>query len=314
MRLTTGFFAAMLGVAACSDGTAPDLASGPVTVVYTDASGNASVVRSGGDPEAINVLDATTLFASSSGAVVGYKDGRISVFRFTDPVARSFEERQESAGLITRGAVSPNGRRLAYATALNTDVFLHTVDMTSGARDSVNVAHKDELLAGPQIIFSVPVWSPGGDTVAFLLPNSIGMQILLYEHSTRRLEQKVMTVPVSTFYEPLYGHPRWTPDGTIRFLVRRKDLGVLHDTLAVVRVYPREVFPHSELMYSAVSPDSLSMMDAFSYSFSADGKTLAFGMATGSKTAIMVMRQGRPTLETLLYEDGPAPTELLLVP
>jgi hypothetical protein len=314
VRLTTGFLALTIGVIACSDGTAPRVTASPVTVVYTDALGHASVVRSGGTPETISALDATSLFASSSGAVLAYKNGRISVFRFSDPVARPFEERQESGALVTRGAVSPDGHLLAYATALDTNVFIHTVDITTGARDSVNVAHRDDLLAGPQIIFSVPVWSPSGDTVAFLLPNNVGMQILLYEHSSRRLEQKVMTVPVSTYYEPLAGHPRWTPDGTIRFLVRRKYLDALHDTLAVVRVYPREVFPHSELLYTAVAPDSLSMMDAFSYSFSADGKTLAFAMFTGDKTAIMVMRQGRPVLETLLYDDGPAPTDVLLVP
>ena len=314
MRLTIGILAIPLAIVACSDGTAPNPSADAVTVVYTDAAGHASVIRTGDAPVAVTALDATSLFASARGAVIGYKGGRISVFRFTDPVARPFEDRQESGGLVTRGAVSPDGRQLAYATALNSDVFLHTVDMSTGARDSVNVAHRDDLLAGPQIIFSVPVWSPGGDTVAFLLPNVVGMQILLYEHATGRLEQKVMTVPTSTLYQPLAGHPRWTGDGTIRFLVRRKNINVLHDTLAVVRVYPREVVPHSELMYDAVAPDSLPMMETFSYSFSADGKTLAFAMSTGSQTAIMLMRAGRPVLETLLYDDGPSPTDVLLVP
>ena len=313
MRIGTGIFAALLGIAACKDGTGPRVLAGPVTVVFTDSTGHASVMRSDSAPVSISSLDMTELFASSTDAVLGYKLGRLSIFRFSDPVPRPFEDRQESAALITRGALSADGKRLAYATGINSDIFLHTVDITTGARDSINVANKG-LDAAPQIIFSVPIWSPNSENVAFLLPNFLGMQILLYERSTRRLEVKPIAIPSSTFFEVLDGRPQWSSNGTIRFLARRKEDGIMLDTLVVLQIDPKQPLPQSAIAYKAVPPDSLAITGAWSYSFSRDGKTAAFGMSTGGRAATMVMRQGRSVLETLLYADGAAPADLVLIP
>ena len=313
MRVARAWLVVLFGVAACGDGNGPNVASEAVTVVYTDASGHASVVRSGSAPEPLSALDTASLFASTTGGVFRFKNGRISVFRFADPVLRSFEDRQESAALITRGAVSRDGHLLAYATQLNADVYLHVVDIASGARDSINVSNKG-IEAAPQIIFSVPVWSPDADSVAFLLPNDLGMQLFLYERASRRLEVKVLKVPTTTYFEPLQGFPSWASDGAIRFLTRRKEGTVMLDTLVVLRVNPREGFPQAVVAYRAVPPDSLPMSDAWASSFTPDGRSVAFVMATGAKTAVMVMRQGKAQFETLAYGTGVAPADLLLVP
>lgn len=315
MRKSLPILVAVLAGAACSDGTGPRAVGAPATVIFSDSLGRVSVVRSGGAPTAISSLDTTILFATTKGGVLGLKFGRLYRFQLSDPTPRPFEAFGDLWALMTRGAVSPDGRRLAYGSQTDAGVFIHALELANGDHDSVNVSAREDILAAPQIIYSYPIWSPSGDSVAFLLPNVLGMQILLYERSTQRVEVKVMAVPTSTYFHVLDGWPRWTTDGTIRFLTRRMEVDPwrLLDTLVVLQVHPRDAFPYSEVVSRAASPDSMPMSDPWSYSFSADGKTVAFGMSTNGRAAIMVMRQGRRVLEPLLYRAG-GPRSLVLVP
>jgi len=315
MRNALLILAAVFVGAACSDGTGPGIRPPAATVIFADSLGHVSMVRSGGAPAALRSLDTTTLFATTTGGVIGLKFGQLYSFRLSDPIPRPFESLNNLWSLMTRGAVSPDGKRLAYGSANDAAVFLHTIELESGTHDSVNLSSREEILAAPQIIYSYPIWSPSGDWVAFLLPNVVGIQILLYERLTRRVEVKPMAVPTSTYFHVLDGWPRWTEDGAIRFLTRRMEVEPwrLLDTLVVLQVHPRDDLPFSEVVARAVAPDSLPMSDPWSYSFSADGKTIAFGMSTNGRAAIMVMRQGQRELETLLYGPG-GPRSLVLVP
>ncbi len=82
---------------------------------------------------AIPALDTTRLFAALTDAIVTSSRSRFSIFRFGDPELRLIGDRIEPGGLITLGAVSRDGRQLAYASALNPDVFPYTVDLSTGA-------------------------------------------------------------------------------------------------------------------------------------------------------------------------------------
>ena len=316
MRRVSSLAAMMVIAMACSDSNAPKRGGQAVDVVYTDASGRAKLVHTGSDPVPVPALDTTELFAPITDGMVTFSRSRFSIFRFSTPGLSPIEDRLERGVMVTPGAVSKDGRRLAYASAINSDVFVHTMDLTTGQRDSLNVALRTDLPAAPQIIYSVPVWSPSGDSVAFLLPNVLGMQLFIYERASQRVEVKVMQVPTSTYFRVLEGRPHWASDGTIRFLTQRTELEPyrLLDTLAVLRVYAREPMPHSDVEARATPPDTLSMDDVWSYSFSADGKSVAFGMASGTRSAIMVMHRGLPTLETLVYSEGARPMSVVLVP
>lgn len=316
MRRLFGFITIVAGTVACSDSTAPKQSAPRVEVVFSDAAGKAHLLTTGGSPTAVPALDTTELFAPLADGMVTFSRSRFSIFHFATLALTPLEERVERGVMVTPGAVSKDGRRLAYASAVNSDVFLHTVDLTTGVRDSLNVALRTDLPAATQIIYNVPVWSPSGDSVAFLLPNVLGMQLLIYERASKRLEVKVMQVQTSTYFKLLEGRPHWSADGTIRFLTQRTELEPyrLLDTLAVVRVYPRESLPHSEVEARAVPPDSLSMDAVFSYSFSADGRSVAFGMSSEGRVAIMAMHRGLPDLQTLLYSETIRPLSIVLVP
>ena len=316
MRHMLGFVAIITIAAGCRDSVAPKVGGAPVEVVFSDASGRASVVKTGFAPIPVPDLDTTELFAPLADGMVTFSRARFSIFRFSTPGLTPLEERVEPAAILTPGAVSRDGRRLAYASALDSDVFLHVVDMVTGERDSLNVVTRTDLPAAPQIIYNVPIWSPSGDSVAFLLPNVLGMQILIYERASRRLEVKVMAVPTSTYFRLLEGRPHWSSSGTIRFLTQRTELEPyrLLDTLAVLRVDPRLSMPRTEVESRAVPPDSMSMDAVWSYSFNADGSATAFGMTSETRSAIMVMRKEKGTLETLLYSPSVRPMSIVVLP
>lgn len=320
MRNAFFCLSAVVLMAACTDGTSPD-APRAATVLYTDSTGRVSLVRSGEGSIPVRSMDTTQLFASAPGGVIGLKFGNLYRFTLIDQVPRRVETVQNLWALMTRGAVSPDGKRIAYASATTTIsstqpvIFVHSIDLETGKHDSANVSSRTDIPAAPQIIYSYPIWSPSGDSVAFLLPNVLGIQLLIYERTSQRIEVKPMAVPSATYYHVLDGWPRWTPDGNIRFLTRRMLVEPyrLLDTLVVLQVSARDDMPHSSVVTRAVAPDSLPMGDPWSYSFSADGKTIAFGMSTNGRAAIMVMRQGVRRLETLLYRSG-GPRSVVLIP
>jgi hypothetical protein len=320
MRNALFCLTAVVCTSACSDGTGPRTPRA-ATVLYTDSSGHVSMVRSGEASVAVSSMDTTQLFASAPGGVIGLKFGKLYRFTLLDPVPRRVEAIENLWALMTRGAVSPDGKRIAYASAVTYStgidpvISVHTIELETGEHDSTNVSTRTDVAAGPQIIYSYPVWSPSGDSVAFLLPNMLGMQLLIYERTSQRIEVKPMAVPTSTTYHVLDGWPRWTRDGNIRFLTRRMLVAPyrLLDTLVVLQVGAREEVPHYSIVSRAIAPDSLLMSDPWSYSFSADGRTVAFAMSTGGRAAIMVMRQGDRRLETLSYQTR-GPRSVILVP
>ena len=316
MRHLIGFAAVFTVTVACSDGTGPSRASAPITVLFNDSSGHSSVVRSGESPTVVPALDTTVFFAPMSGGVVTFSRSRFSIYRFSEAQLTPLESRVEGSGLVTPGAVSRDGRRLAYAAAVGFDRYLHTVDLTTGVRDSVNTAGRDDLGAGDQIALSVPIWSPSGDSVAFLLPNILGMQIIIYERTSKRLQQKVLAIPSASYFQMQQGRPHWASDGTIRILARRSEVEPYRvlDTLVVLKIFAREAMPHVDIVSRAVAPSDMTMGAIWSYSFSADSKSVAFGMSSGGKASIMVMRQGQIQLEKLVSGAGERPRDMVVIP
>jgi hypothetical protein len=210
-------------------------------------------------------------------------------------------------------ALSPDGARLAYPSAIGFDVYLFAVNLVTLRRDSIDVSGRADLVAGPQIEFSTPVYSPSGDSIVFILPNPVTVQMVIYEVPTRRLEQHVLLVPVSTQYALLRGWPRWADDGSLRLLARERTRTGLGDSLFVVKVFPRQRDRSAEIAYRAALPDSLRGAEVGSYSFDASGDIAVFTLRTAAgRRGIFALRAGQSTLETLLYDASVRPVTALV--
>jgi hypothetical protein len=215
---------------------------------------------------------------------------------------------------IAGGATSPDGRTLAFAQqSPGAHVFLHLLDLTTGERDSAKVSGRLDVPAAAQILGRRPVWSPSGDTVAFVLPNSIGVQLFLYEVPTGRIEFFAVPVAVSTYARPLDGWPYWDENGSLHFVAWRFDDTTPTDTLVVLRVFPRDRDRRAELVYSAHT-DSLRIQGGSSYSFSADGRTVALSVHVGGRTGIFLMLRGNRRLLPVIYGPTRSPVQPLLIP
>ena len=310
--LRIGTLALLAG--ACGDGTGPGTPP-PIAVAFLDAQGFLNVVRSG-EPRVATTVGGAIPYASTRGAVALHGTGALRLYHVADgavdtlPVPRF--------GYRTAGAISPDGLRLAYATRVSTattsDVYLVIVDLGSGAADSVRVTGREEVPAAAQIEFSTPIYSASGDSIAFLLPNAIGMQLFLYEVPTGRMEQLLLRVQTSTYFQPLAGWPRWTSAGQIRFLTRLRILGELTDTLVVLEVSPRDPESFAHVAYQGEPPAGVDLDDPGAYSFDAGGRAVAFAVTTNEGPGLFVLREGQRTFETLLLEPGLTPRYPIVVP
>jgi hypothetical protein len=218
------------------------------------------------------------------------------------------------AAIQGTGALSPDGRRFAYVAVWNSAVFVETVDLETGRRDSIQVSDRAEAPAGAQAATSTPVFSPSGDSLAFLLPNPLTMQLLIYELPTRRLETFAVPLQVTTRYTPLRGTPRWTrADAAIRFLARGRTGSAFEDSLFVLKVFPREHGRVAEVAFAAPLPDTTRAIDLREFSFDETGETVAF-IAETTRPAIHFLRRGAAATQPLLDEPGQFPRAALLVP
>ncbi|MFN2397698.1 MAG: hypothetical protein ABR543_03485 [Gemmatimonadaceae bacterium] len=308
-------------VIACSDSSGPRADSSELDVVFLDGGARLNTLHSG-DPPAITGLKNALPFASTNRAVLLLTESGSGPSKVRRLNLFHLDGRLDSLAIpiphiTTAGAISPDGSRLAFASAVFgtiDKVFLHTVHLSTMARDSLDVSDRDDAPAAPFIIFSTPVFSPSGDSVAFLLPNSIGVQVLLYEVSSKRIEVFPVPVPVTTFARLLPGWPRWTRAEGIRFLARRFSGNNGTDTLVVMSVNPRQRQSHAQILYRASTPDSLPIQDAAIYSFDARGESVAFGMQSNGRTGVFAIREGTGIVEPLLYDRAVSPSLPLIVP
>ncbi len=296
---------------ACSDSSGPEAESDPIlNVAFVDDDAQLTVVRTGRGPVATAVHNVIP-FAAASGAVAYFTAGGLKLYHLdgrVDSLPVPF------SGAQTSGAISPDGSQLAYVNrGTRGQVFLHVIHIVTGQRDSIDTANRLDEPAASQIIFSTPVFSPTGDRIAFLLPNSLTVQLFLYEISTRRIEVFPVRVSVTLFAKVVAGWPRWTPDGSIRFLAWRLENGSLGDTLAVMRIFPESRDRQSEVIFAA-TPESLDIEGVGPYSFNARGDAVAFAMQSGGHVGIFSMSARSPHIRTLLFEPSTSPRYPLLIP
>ena len=305
-------FAALL--TACRDATSPPDDAGAVNVVFMDHLQRLNTVRSG-EIHHLTGVQAVVPFAAFPGAVAYFVKDSLQLYHLADGFVEKLPITRQPS-FTTAGAVAPDGERLAWASATDGRIFVHVVNVRSGVRDSVDITDREEAPAAAQAVFSVPVWSPSGDSVAFLLPNVLTVQLLIYEVRTHRLEVHPLPVAVSTLYRPLVGWPRWSPDASIRFLAqRRDDQGGLTDTLVVLRVFPRNIERTAEQLFKSTPPDGITIADAGAYSFDALGETVAFAVVAPTRqVGLFSFRRRDARFRTVMLDSLVRPTSPLLVP
>jgi hypothetical protein len=311
VRSARGGLVALLALAACDDGTGPPppppLA---VHVAYIESGEPAlQIVQEGKPPSTTSVQNAVP-FAAIEGGLVLARQGGLSLY-YLDGSSITVPAFIGSGA--PGGATSPDGKRLAYSQlAQGGDVFLHLVDLETAVHDSLLISGRQDVPAAVQILGKRPVWSPSGDTVAFVLPNPIGVQLFLYEVPTGRIEMFAVPVAVTTYARPLEGWPYWDEGGGVQFLAWRFTEDTPTDTLVVLRVFPRDRDRRAELVFGAYT-DSLPIEGGTSYSFSADGRTVGLSMRAAGRTGIFLMHRGEPFLTPVLYEPTRTPLQPLLI-
>jgi hypothetical protein len=302
----------MLALAACDDGTAPPPpVDEAIRIAYVESGlQTLQIVQEGMTPSATSVQNATP-FAAIEGGLVLARQGGLSLY-YLD--GSSITVPASTGNGVPGGAMSPDGTRLAYARRSNTGaVHLHFIEITGGTHDSLLVSGRQDVPAAVQIAGRRPSWSASGDSLAFVMPNPIGVQIFLYEVTSGRIEVFPVPVPVTTYVQPIEGWPYWHPDGSLHFVGWRTENSAPTDTLLVVRVFPRERARHFEVVFAAHT-DSLTLESATSYSFSPDGRTVALTLRADGRTGIFVMHRGEPLLTPVLYEAARTPGQTLLIP
>jgi hypothetical protein len=316
---------------ACQDAIAPDpggerAPKGAVNIAFVDSrlvlntlrSGSASIPTTLTDVQpfaathgALAFLARPTYRTETGGQLVLVDPGGLRLFHLT--TGRVDTLPVPYLNYHSAGAISPDGKQLAFVSVSTRDsVFIQTVELATGHRDSLNVTGLHE--AASQIAFSTPVYSPSGDSVAFLLPNPITVQLLIFEVRSRRVEVHPVQVRVTTTFSLLAGWPRWTSDAALRFVARGRSVSGLTDTLYVLKLFPRELQRPAEVGYSAAAPDSLPLTQVVAYSFDESGKVVAFQIASRGLRGLALIRAGEPIFQTLLYDRAIAPDSPVLVP
>jgi hypothetical protein len=279
-----------------------------IDVAFSDSSFHLSTVHTAGEPTPTGVEQPGFTFASTDRGVV-MLSGRLFV-RYQLNGESDILPVNPPGYQITAGAVSPDGTRMAYGALgkQGGDVFLYLANLVTGDRDSVDMSTLQSQPAAPQLIESTPVFSPSGDSVAFLLPNFIGVQVLIYEVNSKRVEVFAVPVATSTSVQLLPGWPRWTQDGEdsqLRFLAQRKlEDGTLTDTLMVMAVYPRNHLRPAERLYQAYSPDTLPLEDVRIYSFDRTGDVASFFLTSGTHKGVWAIASQTPKLQRIFEQTG----------
>lgn len=301
-------------LAACRDVTSPADDGGAVTVAFMDHLQRLNTVRSG-EMHRLTGVQSIVPFAAFPGAVAYFVRDSLQLYHLADGFVETLPITRQPS-FTTAGAVAPDGERLAWASGTEAGIFIHVVNVRSGVRDSVDITDRDDAPAALQAVFSLPVWSPSGDSVAFLLPNVLTVQLLIYEVRTNRLEVHPMPVAASTLYRPLVGWPRWSADASIRFLAQLRNAeGVLTDTLVVLRVFPRSIERPAEQMFRSVPPEGITITDVGAYSFDAPGETVAFALVTPTRqVGLFSFRRSDARFRTVMLDPLVRPTSPLLVP
>ena len=307
----------LAALAACgSDGpTGPRNDASSLQLAFVDNLFRLTLVRGGGVPVTTGVSGIVP-FAASDGMVAYWQNDTLRMFDASAGTTRATEAAGRPNNIAEVGALSPDGRTLAFTSGTaGAPIFIHVLNLETGARDSSNLALNTEPTTTLRIREAAPIYSPDGERVGFLLPTMLAMHFYAIEPFNWRAEQHLLWVATATTVEYVPGWPRWLPDGTVRFVARKRTVDAVPvDTMMILSVDPYHGDRGAFIEYEAPMPDTLSLDYPRGYSFTADGRTAAMTVTANGRDGVFLLRTGASRIEPLVFDAAQAPRYPIIVP
>jgi hypothetical protein len=308
--------AALAALPACrADGPTSPVEERAVQLAFVDNLFRLTLLESGGTPVTTSVSGIVP-FAATAGLLAYWQGDTLRLYDVPSGVSRPTAAVGAPATMALEGALSRDGRRVAFVSgAAGSQIFLHVVDLETGARDSADLVPRVEPTTTVRVLTAPPEFSPDGDRIGFLLPTLLAMHFFIVEPLNWRTEQHLLWIATSTTVQVIPGRPRWLTDGHVRFVARKRALDATPvDTMMLLSFDPDRGELGALIEHQAAMPDTLSLDQPRNYSLTADGRAAALTVTANGRDGIFLLREGHDTVEPLVFGASQMPRYPIIVP
>ena len=286
-----------------------------VQLAFVDNLFRLTLVQPGGAPVTTSVSGSVP-FAATDGLLAYWQGDTLRLYDVASGTSRATAAVGRPATMALDGALSRDGRRVAFVSgAAGSQIFIHVVDLETGARDSTDLVQRAEPTTTVRVLAATPEFSDDGDQIGFLLPTPIAMHFFIVEPFNWRTEQHLLWIATSTTVAVIPGRPRWLPDGQVRFVARKRALDTTPlDTMMILSFDPYRGEIGAFIEHEAAMPDTLSLDLPRNYSFTADGRAAALTVTANGRDGIFLLRERHDTVEPLVFGASQAPRYPIIVP
>lgn len=286
-----------------------------VQLAFVDNLFRLTLLESGGAPVTTSVSGIVP-FAATAGLLAYWQDDTLRLYDVASGASRATAAVGRPATMALEGALSRDGRRVAFVSgAAGREIFVHVIDLETGARDSADLVPRAEPTTTVRVLTATPEFSADGDQIGFLLPTLLAMHFFIVEPFNWRTELHLLWIPTSTTVEAIPGRPRWLADGQVRFVARKRTLDATPvDTMMILSFDPYRGEVGALIEHEAAMPDTLSLDLPRNYSFTADGRAAALTVTANGRDGIFLLRERHAVVEPLVFGASQTPRFPIIVP
>lgn len=286
-----------------------------VQLAFVDNLFRLTLLESGGVPVTTSVSGIVP-FAATAGLLAYWQGDTLRLYDVASAASRPTAAVGRPATMALEGALSRDGRRVSFVSgAAGRPIFVHVVDLETGARDSADLVQRAEPTTTLRVLAATPEFSADGDQIGFLLPTLLAMHFFIVEPFNWRTEQHLIWIATSTTVEVIPGRPRWLADGQVRFVARKRTVDATPvDTMMILSFDPYRGDVGAFIEHQAAMPDTLSLDLPRNYSFTADGRAAALTVTANGRDGIFLLRERHDTVEPLVFGAAQAPRYPIIVP
>lgn len=308
--------AALAALPACrADGPTSPVEERAVQLAFVDNLFRLTLLESGGTPVTTSVSGIVP-FAATVGLLAYWQGDTLRLYEVASGASRATAAVGRPATMALEGALTRDGRRVAFVSGdAGSEVFVHVVDLETGARDSADLVQRADPTTPARALTATPEFSPAGDRIGFLLPTLLAMHFFIVEPLNWRTEQHLLWIATSTTVQAIPGRPRWLANGQVRLVARKRTLDATPlDTMMILSFDPDRGELGALIEHQAAMPDTLTLDQPRNYSFTADGRAAALTMAANGRDGIFLLREGHDTMEPLVFGASQSPRYPIIVP